>query len=186
MIELRLRGHLDSSRSRVPSAENWVHQQDVPLSYVSGQLLVDQLFLDALILSAGLVLTQPWLLRWGVHRLVPARLNPRDPTPCMGEAFDIQGSLVCCESLRGKIWCKVLSGFEEKGTLQASRLSTYLMPHLQGCSVLRVDWGFRVHLCMRILPILIPLQQALRAFSMDSPLLIMLTPHSFLAKLTPT
>ena len=41
-------------------------------------------------------------------------------------------------------------------------------------------------LCMRIFPILMPLQQALRAFSMDSPLLIMLTPHSFLAKSTPT
>jgi hypothetical protein len=31
-----------------------------------------------------------------------------------------------------------------------------------------------------------PLQQARRAFSIDSPLRIMDTPHSFLAKSTPT
>ena len=42
------------------------------------------------------------------------------------------------------------------------------------------------HLCTRILPILMPLQQARSAFSMLSPLRMMLTPHSFLAKSTPT
>lgn len=41
------------------------------------------------------------------------------------------------------------------------------------------------HLCTRILPILMPLQQARRAFSMLSPLRMMDTPHSFLAKSTP-
>ena len=42
------------------------------------------------------------------------------------------------------------------------------------------------HLCTSIFPILMPLQQARSAFSIDSPLRMMLTPHSFLAKSTPT
>ena len=48
-----------------------------------------------------------------------------------------------------------------------------------------VIWHAQPHLCMRILPILMPLQQALKAFSKASPLRMMLTPQSFLAKSTP-
>jgi hypothetical protein len=46
--------------------------------------------------------------------------------------------------------------------------------------------GQRPHLCTRILPILMPLQQARSAFSMDSPLRMMDTPQRRLAKSTPT
>lgn len=46
--------------------------------------------------------------------------------------------------------------------------------------------GPNADLCTRIFPIFTPLQQARRAFSIDSPLRMMLTPHSFLAKSTPT
>ena len=42
-----------------------------------------------------------------------------------------------------------------------------------------------IHLCTSILPILMPLQQARRAFSIDSPLRMILTPHNLLAKYTP-
>ena len=53
-----------------------------------------------------------------------------------------------------------------------------------GCTIEARD-KTRAHRCTRILPILMPLQQARSAFSIDSPLRMMLTPHSFLAKSTP-